>query len=49
MRVGGLTGAVAGVLLTVALGMRNPWVAIICAVIGGTAGYLSEKRKQHLS
>jgi hypothetical protein len=48
IRVGGLAGGIAGILLTVVLGMKNPWVAIICAVVGGTAGYLSEKRKQRV-
>jgi len=45
-RVGGITGAFLGGLVTAILGMSVIWLILVGAALGGAIGYVTEKRKR---
>ena len=49
MRIGAFTGGLFGAALIALSGVASFWIIACCGVIGGGAGYWSEKRKQRSS
>jgi hypothetical protein len=46
LRVGLLAGALVGAAVVALTGVTGFWLVVLTAVVGGTVGYWSEKRKQ---
>jgi len=46
LRVGAFAGALLGALVVVVSSFNAVWLVVVFAMIGGTIGYRSERRKQ---
>ncbi len=47
VRVGGIVGGILGVVTVLFISSRPFWIVLALAAVGATAGYWSERRKQH--